>query len=271
MLVTLVALSLTVIVAQEQAEPIEQTLPAAAILLDGMVEAVGGIEAYEAVKTVVSKGSIELRGVGIRGEIAIYQARANFRVELSVEGLGDSAQGINGDVAWEVSMIQGPRLLTGDEKEFAKRTATFDANVLWREHFASAETIGTAALGETTCLLVKMTPKQGDPETWWIDQGSMRVVKVELKLKHAMGEFPAEITFSDYHEVEGVTLPFRSTQKVMGQEMVTVLDKIEINTELDDSVFDLPQEIVDLLAGATDVKHGEVPKVVEEPETSKKE
>jgi hypothetical protein len=244
----LVALSPTVTFAQVQGEVNEQMLPPAEQLLDAMVEASGGVEAYAAINTVVSKGSIEFSGIGIGAEIAIYQARPGLlRSEFIAEGLGLFAQGTNGEVSWEVSNLQGPRLLTGDEKAFFERTSVFDANIIWREHFTSAETVGTEELGDATCFLVKLTPKQGNPETWWIDQSSKLVVKAELKLKIPMGEFPVEVTFDDYREVGGITMPYRFSQKVIGQEVVTALDEIEINTELDPSVFDLPQEIVDLL------------------------
>lgn len=258
-LILLVAVPSTLVLAQPVAEtptptpadekPAAAPLPAAEQLLDEMIEAMGGAETHAQINNVVFRGTFEMVGVGIQGSFALYQARPDLSMsEMEAPGMGRLRQGTNGGVAWELTDIQGPRLLEGDEKQFAMRAASPDAFVRWHDLFTRAETIGTAELGEMSCYRVQMTPEHGKPEIWWIDQSTKLLVNMELTLKTAMGELAVSIHQSDYREVDGTMVAFRTRQQTMMMEVLTVYETVEFNTEIDAGVFALPDEIKALLA-----------------------
>ena len=88
------------------------------------------------------------------------------------------------------------------------------------------------------------------PEIWWIDQSSKLLLNMELSLQTAMGEIPVTVSQSDYREVAGTMFAFRSTQKTMMIEVLTIYETVEHNTEIDPEIFALPPEIEALLETA---------------------
>ena len=52
-----------------------------------------------------------------------------------------------------------------------------------------------------------------------------------------------QIAFSDYDEVDGMYFPFTISQGIKGQPLQPMnVTSIELNTEIDDSIFEFPEE-----------------------------
>lgn len=238
-----------------QAWPQSGELPKAEEILDRYIEVTGGKDAYEKIYNRVSKGTIELKGMGVKGSITLYQAKPNKSyTSFEFENLGSSEEGTNGDVAWELNFATGPRLLEGEEKAFSLRHSTFNAELYWRKLFKKAECAGVETIGEQACYKVVMTPPEGKPETWYFDKNSNLLVKVTITYKSPMGEIPLEIYSSDYKEVNGIRLPHTGTVKVMFQELILKTESIQHNTEIPGSRFDLPEAVKALVEKAKEVK-----------------
>jgi hypothetical protein len=244
-----VALLLTALLAGAFAVAQETAAPTAEAILDANAAAMGGAAAYARIRTSVVRGTLEMVGMGISGSVTLYSARpASSMVLFEAEALGKIRSGTDGRLAWELSDLQGPRLLEGAERAYALRSALFDAPVRWRELYPKVELLGSEAVDGAPCWKLRLQPSDGDPETWYVDQTSHLLVKATMTLTHAMGEIPVECTFGDYRPVDGVLLPFRSTQKMLTQEMRTVVSSVETNVEIPAAVFALPAEVRALLS-----------------------
>lgn len=229
----------------------EEGLPPAEELLERYSSASGGAQAFAKVHTRVTRGTMSMAGAGISGTLTTWEARPDrFRMEFEAEGLGSVASGSDGETVWELSDIQGPRVLEGAERAFALRTSQLDAALRWRELYAAYETVGTTTAGEDdgVCYQVEMTPHEGNAEVWCLATNSGLPIQIETVATTAMGEIPVVIEFSDYRDVDGITVPFRTTQRLMMQEMVTQLELVENNVELADDQFALPAAIEALVA-----------------------
>lgn len=66
-------------------------------------------------------------------------------------------------------------------------------------------------------------------------------VKESKEIQTRQGLFEQETYFSDYREVSGLKFPFTIKQYLGLQEIELTVTSIEINTGLDDSVFELPE------------------------------
>ena len=96
----------------------EEALPEAAEILDRYVEATGGLEAYDKIQNRMIKGTLELTGQGISLDITLYQARPQKSYNLiESEVTGKIEKGTSDGVAWEDSMMSGPRILEGEERD----------------------------------------------------------------------------------------------------------------------------------------------------------
>jgi len=218
-------------------------------ILDRWAAAMGGADAFAKIDTAVAEGTIEMVGLGIQGALTIRQARPDhYAIEFEAPALGRVRSGTNGEIAWEVSDLQGPRLVEGSEKEFLLRSSVIDQPVRWRELYPTVELVGTATVDDVTCHELVLTPASGHPETWFVAQSSGLVVKMAVTVTHVMGEIPVEISLSDYRQVDGIMVPFRTMERMLMQQMLTTISNVEHNVELPADAFAPPDEVKALLA-----------------------
>ena len=164
--------------------------------------------------------------------------------EILSPALGQMLSGSDGEHIWENTAMTGPSLKEGEERAMIARQNDMDGLVNWRKHYSKAETLGREEVGEKLCYKVALTPHEGDVETHYYDVETSLLVKMEMTMKSEMGEIPIESFLSDYREVEGLMIPFRTRQVVMKmQEMLSVVDSVAINAEIPPDRFALPAEI----------------------------
>jgi hypothetical protein len=100
--------------------------------------------------------------------------------------------------------------------------------------------LGVECLDSIDCNVVRLVLPSG---IRWFQYYS---VETGLKFKETkeihtkQGLFEQETYFSDYREVKGLKFPFTIKQYLSLQEIDLTVTSIEINTGLDDSVFELP-------------------------------
>ncbi len=235
----------------------DDALPTAEAVLDAYARAMGGAEAYARVNTMVARGRLEIVGMGVSGPLTLSIARpASSAVVFRAEALGSVRSGTNGDIAWEVSDLQGARLLEGAEKAFAIRSGLLDAPVRWRELYPKVDLLGVETVDGVECYALRLEPAEGAPETWYVERATSLLRKSTTTLSHAMGEIPVEATTSDYRRVDGVMVPFVASQKMLMQEMRTVLDSVELNVAIPPEALAVPPEVAALIAAQGGERQG---------------
>ncbi|RUL87072.1 LolA-like protein [Tautonia sociabilis] len=222
----------------------QDDLPSAEEILAKSIEATGGVEAYQALSSRKITGSIEFADQGLTGELTIMQQAPNkLKVILELPGIGTIIEGTDGSEVYEINPITGERLKEGAEKAATLREADFDADLNWKEHYAQAETTGVEQVNDTRCFVVEMTPKEGTIETRYYAADSGLLLRVKRTIESPMGAVPVESTFSDFREVDGVTMPFQSTDTVLGQTVKTAFAAIEHGVTFPEGTFDLPEPL----------------------------
>jgi len=226
-----------------------EALPKADVILDKYVEATGGKSAYEKVHTEKWTGTFEFVGKGVKGAVTAYRSEPNKSVTLvELEGIGNMQDGTDGETAWTLSSLQGPRIKQGDERAVTMREALLRAPVEWRKLYKNAETTGVENVDDQACYKVVLTPNEGKPETRYFDKKSNLLIKLTMQLASPMGDIPTETVLSDYKEQNGLTAPRKVHQKALGQEFLITINQVEYNVDMPKDRFDLPAEIKALAA-----------------------
>ena len=227
----------------------EAPLPSADALFERYVEATGGRAAYEAVRNVVTEATMEMPAQGIAMKVTIWVARPNLsyaRTESDVTGRIE--KGTDGTVVWEKSVMAGPRILEGQEREDYLRESAPDKFLRWRDYYESGEVTGVEDVAGRPCWVLVLTPRGGKPQTAYVDRESGLISKVAMTLDTKMGSVPVETSLEDYREFEGIKSAFRARTKVVGQERVLTVTSIRRNVEIPPDRFALPAEIQALVA-----------------------
>src|SRR5207248_122578 len=150
-----------------------EDLPKAETLLDKYVEVTGGKAAYAKIHGDISTGTMTFGAMGLSGKMVSYSQDPGKRlVEVTIEGVGKISEGSNGEVAWSLSAMQGPRLKEGDEKAEALLQGKQNSDFLWRDVFKTVETVAAESVDGKDCYKVVLTPKAGKPVTKWYDKQS---------------------------------------------------------------------------------------------------
>ena len=226
----------------------DEALPPAETILNHYIEVTGGKAAWEKRKTEVATGTVEIVAQGIKGTLAHYSADPDKSYTvLEIDGIGKIEEGQAGGVAWDNSVIQGPRIKSGEEKSQAIREATFNAPLHWHEIYSKVETVGVDKVDGEDCYKVVMTPADGKPVTVYFQKKSGLEIKTAMKVVSQIGEVDVESTASNYKEFDGVLMPTTVVQNVAGQVLKMTVQNVKVNEDIPASRFEPPAEVKALL------------------------
>jgi outer membrane lipoprotein-sorting protein len=209
------------------------------------LDARGGVDKIKAIKSVRASGKVIQGGMEI--PISIVQKRpASFRVEVTFQGKSQ-IQAYDGQTGWKVDPFQGssePENMTADELKEAQEQADLDGSLVdYKTKGNTVELLGKEDVEGTPAYRLKVTLKSGDVRNIWLDAGNYLEIKISARIKTPQGELEIDNYPSNYKPVAGTVVAFAMERKMRGQTLNSlVLDKIETDVTLDDSLFKMPSK-----------------------------
>jgi len=223
-------------------------LPKADNILDKYVEATGGKAAYQKHHNEVSKGSLSIASVGLKGDLTSYRAEPDKSLtEIDLGGMGKSTEGSDGKIFWSKSSMMGPHVKEGAEKTQAELSSKFNAELNWRDLFKDVKTVGTDTVEGKDCYKVQLTPADGGPITQCYDKESGLMVKMTMTAQTPMGEQTVDSFATDYRKEGEILMPHKIKQVLAGQEILITIDSVTFNADIPADKFELPDEIKALI------------------------
>jgi len=221
-----------------------QDLPSGEELMDKSSVASGGDVVADDIENFTVRGKMTVQNMGMSGSIAMYMAKPNRAyMVFELPGLEKLQRGWNGDVGWETSIMQGPRLLGGSELASFLRDVDFEAQLDWRRMYKSATCTGEQDVDGKACYVVDLVTQTGDEMTMMIDQETYLPAGMKMTTETQYGEITADILFKEYKSFRGMVMPVITETSAAGQTMVLTIDSVKMNEELDESLFAMPKEI----------------------------
>ena len=200
---------------------------------------------------VLTVNSIKATGKMVQGGIEIpfmtMMKRPDFvRVEGTFQGL-TFIQTYNGKEGWNLNPFAGsttPQPFTEDQMRSIRYQADMDGMLWnWKEKGYTVTLEGTEDMEGTSCFKIKLLTKDGDVFTYYLDSDSYMLLRTNTKIKVQGNDSESDSYYSNYMQVEGMSMPGKIDVKINGQLVQTLItDKAEINTELDNSLFDKPSK-----------------------------
>ncbi|MBN8597078.1 MAG: hypothetical protein J0L78_05320 [Planctomycetes bacterium] len=226
-----------------------EKLPEAKALMDKFLTAIGGVERLKAIKSRQVSLTMNLVGMDLKGRMQIYQMPpALAYAETELAQIGKVMQGSDGETVWESSLLSGTRILKGAERAAFLRGMRFNADYDYQDLFKSMTTTGVEDVLGRPAYAVELVTQDDTKETRLFDKESGLLVGLRSTTKSQMGEVPSNTAFSDYREVSGIKMPFKMSVKAMQVEMVTSVEKAELDVPIPAERFALPEEVKALLA-----------------------
>jgi hypothetical protein len=226
----------------------DEALPSGEDVVKKSIEAMGGAEAFANVKNRVVTGTMGMPAMGMKGTVKTYQKRpSDILIEINVPNMMQVKQGFSHGIAWEINSMMGPRILEGAERALIVFSARFDDSDL-SDVFSSITCTGVEDVNGEACYVLVMEMEGIAPVTSYISKETYLNVKINMTINSGLGEMEIDTFTTDYKEVEGLLYSHRNEQQVMGQKIVNVIEKIEHNVDLEEGLFDIPEEVKALLS-----------------------
>lgn len=205
---------------------------------------VQGQEKLLTTNTFTTKGKI------IQGQFEIpftsFQKRPmKFRSEAEFQGM-KIVSAFDGETGWSINPMSGatePMPMTEEQIDRMKIQADYDGMFYnYKDKGYTVELLGTEPVDDIETYALQLTRPNGDIITSYIDAENYVILKTKTKMKMQGVETEAETIFSNYKYVDDILAPFSLETKMNGETvMQMVFDEINYNTEMDDSIFKMPQ------------------------------
>jgi hypothetical protein len=220
-------------------------------LLAKNLEARGGAAALDAIKNVTFEGRTIFPG---DFEVTYKETHARLgpsgsagRVDFGIQGL-DIVQAYDGHEAWRVNPLQGRKdaeKMSADDARAMADGALVDGPLLAaRKDGSRVDYLGREDFDGTNAYKLKVTQKDGDEFTYWLDPDTFLEIKVDERRKIRGAEQTTETELGDYEKIAGVYFPMSVeswTQGQSSQRQRTIIASGTANTELPPDYFAEPQ------------------------------
>ena len=214
-------------------------------IVNKYVNAMGGLDKIQAIKTIKLTGKVTAGGMDIPFS-EICKRPLMVVMESTIQGM-TMKQVYDGTQGWMINPFMGkkdPDLMSKDAEKAIKRNADFEGQLInYKDKGSKIELIGKEDLEGSQVYNIKLTDKDNDLTNFYIDADSYLLVKQKDKIKVDTKEITAESILSNYKQVNGVLFPYsiesKSPDNPMGNAKI-VVDSIEINMTVDDSIFKMP-------------------------------
>ena len=226
-------------------------LPSVDDVINRYVEATGGRKAWESVHSYRADGKLEMPAMGLSATLMMMgNDEGDSVMEVEIPGAGKQAQGVSGDVVWELSLMSGPRLIEGEEAASNKRRADMAWFVDWKKHYSKGACVGTEEANGEPCYRLELTTPEGAEETHFYSVDSGLEKAISMTVKHQMGDIPASVEINQYSDFGGLKIASGMIQRAAGMDQVITITSFVTNPDLSDDAFAVPDQIEALLQPA---------------------
>jgi hypothetical protein len=200
------------------------------------IAAIGGAENWKKINSMVMDASIKAQGAEIKVTRTQIHNKA-MRMDISLAGM-NGYQILTKTEGWGYMPFAGQTkaepMTADDIKTSQDELSIHDEFVTYKEMGKTAEYLGKDDLDGTECHKVKLTDKDGQETTFWIDPATYYTLKQVQKVKANGKEVESVSTYSNYKKIdEGIVYPF----SIGGDNGDIEITKLTINSKIDESLF----------------------------------
>lgn len=228
-------------------------------IIEKHIKALGGQKNWEAVKSMKITG--QYTAYSKTKPFSDYKYNDEKYYSDRYENIGKVYEGYTGETAWKREDWENenpPRKVNSKELnvlEQKKEICTPFFN--YKKKGYTVELAGKEDVEGTEAFVLKLTRPSKHVETWYIDAKTYLPIKQESDWTDSGWPAKAVSFFDDFREIEGVLIPFYTERTFGSRYRVAEAEKVEINVEIDQSIFEMPksEEILKLkfLEGEWDV------------------
>lgn len=214
-------------------------------LIKKNLDAKGGKEKIEAIKSARVKGTMSMQGMEAPFTWE-WKAPNRLRMEFTIQGM-TGIQAYDGSGGWMHMPFMGKtepeKMNTEDANQLADQADFGGPFINSKEKGYTIEYVGEGEADGTACFKLKVTKVDGDTSVIYLDKDNMLEIKQESKAKVRGQDMESNTDIGDYKEVGGLMLAHSyqmSTPAAPGAQQSLTFNEIELNAEIADDRFVMP-------------------------------
>ncbi len=207
--------------------------------------AVGGLDAFNAIKTIKMSGDVSVQGMDLPITVQIINGKA-MRNDVEVQGQSITNSYKDGK-GWKLNPLIGvttPTEVSGTElSDFRSQSMLASPLMDYKDRGHQVELQGQEDVDSVKAYKIKLTSKDdGKVTTYYIRVADNMLIKFISSREIQGQEYDVETYFNDYKDFNGLKLSLSRVQKIEGQVLQEIkFTKIEMNVPVDEKIFEMPK------------------------------
>lgn len=213
-------------------------------LIAKYVVARGGIDKIKSVNSIHMTGKMVM-GPMEAPIVMIIKRPDQVRMEFTLQGM-TGIRAYDGTSGWAIMPFMGKKdaePIAADELKELQDEADIDGPLVdYKAKGHAVELLGKDKVEGSDAYKLKLTRKNGDVDTIYLDADSYLEIKEEGKRVVRGSEQQFDTSIGDYREVGGLMFPFALDSGMQGSQerQKITIDKIELNVPVDGASFKMP-------------------------------
>ena len=217
-------------------------------LLAKMIAGYGGEENIRKHNSSLTTVEVDLENQGVQGQGTISARAPNLSAsEITLTALGKKLGSVvtyfDGNSGGEVVSFAPAETYTGKRLEDVKAAADFYDVLNWKKNYQKITFKKIDKVGDEEVYVIERRNEKGTPITDYVSTKSFLVLRRDSLIANETSglELPQTEWFSDYHNVDGVMIPFKQvSNNIANGDVVLRVIEVKFNAEIPDSVFRKP-------------------------------
>jgi hypothetical protein len=217
-------------------------------LITKMIAAYGGEQNLRKHKSSITTVEIDMENQGVQGHGVIKAKAPNMAAsEMTITALGKKIGAIvsyfDGSGGGELMSFGPEEVYSGKRLEDIKVGADFYDVLDWKKNYPTISVKRITKVGDEDAYVVEKRSEKGTPITDYVSIKTFLVVKRDSVIHSDTSgiDLPQTETFSDYRNIDGVMVPFKSVAtNIANGNIVVRVTEVKFDVEIPDSAFTKP-------------------------------
>ena len=209
------------------------------------VNAIGGEAAWRKLTTRVAEADIDLVHQGVQGKVTTWSKAPNKSASETImialgKQIATGWEYFDGTGGLEAYSFAPAEKYEGKRLDDVRLANDFYAPLDWTTNYKKVEITGTQKVAGEEAYVVAFEPKAGTAFKEYYSTTSFLLLKRDGLIPSSTSpqQIPYTVTFSDYRDVDGIKLAFKSVNNNPSNgDVVSVLKSVKHNVPVDDKVF----------------------------------
>lgn len=217
-------------------------------LMSKVIEAYGGEANLRKHKSSVATVEVDLESQGLTG-FGVIKAKAPSFIasEITITALdkkiGSIVSYFDGTAGGELMSFAPEEIYSGKRLEDVKVGAAFYDVLDWKKNYPTITVKRIAKVGDEDAYVIEKRSEKGTPITDYISVKTLLLLKRDSVIhSDTTGvSIPTSETFSDYRNVDGVMVAFKTmSSNIANGDTVVRLKEVKFNVDVPDTAFSKP-------------------------------